>query len=273
MESTPTTSRTASALLLERLALVVGELELDDLLDPAGAELHRHADVEAVDPVLALEQRRARQDALLVEEDRVDHLRDRRARRVPGGGAEQLHDLAAALRGALDHLLDPLLGDELAQRDAADGRRRDDGHHLVAVAAEHERLHVAHRGAGLPGDEGAEARGVEDPGLAEDALLREARDALRDVAHRVERVREDDDGAVGALGDDLLGHRADDLLVRRHEVVARHAGRARQAGGDHDDVGAGRLLVAVRAGDLRLEAEHRAHLVQVERLALRQALP
>src|SRR6476659_7610130 len=91
------------------------------------------------------------------------------------------------------------------------------------VAAEHERLHVADGRAGLPGDERAEACGVEDPGLAEDALLREAGDALRDVAHRVERVREDDDDAVRALGDDLLGHRADDLLVRRHEVVARHA--------------------------------------------------
>ena len=38
---------------------------------------------------------------------------------------------------------------------------------------------------------------------------------------------------------------ADDLLVRRDEVVAAHAGRARDAGGDHDDVGAGGLLVAV----------------------------
>ena len=35
---------------------------------------------------------------------------------------------------------------------------------------------------------------------------------------------------------------------------------------------AGRLLVAVRADDGRLVAEHGAHLVDVERLALRQAL-
>ena len=39
-----------------------------------------------------------------------------------------------------------------------------------------------------------------------------------------------------------------------------------------DDRRAGRLLVAVRADDVRLVAEHRAHLVDVERLALRQAL-
>ena len=39
-----------------------------------------------------------------------------------------------------------------------------------------------------------------------------------------------------------------------------------------DDVGAGGLLVAVRARDVRLVAEHGAHLVDVERLALGQAL-
>ena len=57
-----------------------------------------------------------------------------------------------------------------------------------------------------------------------------------------------------------------------HEVVAAHARRARLAGGDDDHVGAGRLVVAVRADDARLEAEHGAHLVDVERLALREVL-
>src|SRR5581483_9488053 len=51
---------------LQRVALVVGEIELDDLLDPARAELARHAHVEAVDAVLALEVRGAREHALLV---------------------------------------------------------------------------------------------------------------------------------------------------------------------------------------------------------------
>src|SRR2546421_3098908 len=135
---------------LQRRTLVVGEVELDDLLDTAGAELDRHAHVQAVDPVLALEVRRAREDAFLVEHDRVAHLSGGRARRVPRRGAEEVDELAAALRRALDHGLDALVGDELAQRDAADGRRRDDGHNLVAVAAEDGRLNVLHRRAGLP---------------------------------------------------------------------------------------------------------------------------
>ena len=72
--------------------------------------------------------------------------------------------------------------------------------------------------------------------------------------------------ASGLCSIAALGDRLDDLLVRRHEVVAAHARRAREAGRDHDDVGARGLLVAVRAGHLRLEPEHGTHLVDVERL-------
>ena len=95
---------------------------------------------------------------------------------------------------------------------------------------------------------------------------------LRHVAHRVERVRDDDEDRVRGVLDRLLGDRGDDRLVRRHEVVAAHARRARPAGRDDDDVGVGRVVVGVRAGDCGLVAEHRAGLVHVERLALRQAL-
>src|SRR5262249_6407806 len=99
---------------VERLALVVGEVELDDLLDPARTELARDAHVEAVDAVLTLEVRRAWKDALLVEHDRVDHLRCSRARRVPRRRSHQVHELAAALGGARDHPLNPILRHELA---------------------------------------------------------------------------------------------------------------------------------------------------------------
>src|SRR5579862_1052099 len=255
----------------QRGALVIGEVELDDLLDALRAELHRHAHVQAVDAVLALEVRRARKHALLVQHDRVDHLRRRRARRVPGGRAEQVDELAAALRGALDHRLDAVLGDELAQRDAADGGRAHHRDHLVAVAAEHHRLHVLHRRAGLPRDERGEPGRVENARHAEHALFRPAGDVLRHVAHRVERLRDDDEDRVRALRDHLLGDGTDDLLVRRDEVVARHPRRAREARRDDDDRRACTLLIVVRADDVRLVAENGAHLVDVERLALRQA--
>ena len=70
--------------------------------------------------------------------------------------------------------------------------------------------------------------------------------------------------------DRLTRDLADDRLVRGDEVVARHPGRAGLPGRDHDHVGALGLLVAVRAEDVRLEAEHRAGLVHVERLPLRE---
>ena len=162
---TPTTSRTAAADSSSTSRSSSFEVELDDLLDAARAELDRDAHVEAVDPVLALEVRGAREHALLVEHDRVDHLRRRGARRVPGRRAEQVDDLAAAL-GAC------------ARPSRRSGPRAtsfvsgtpptvvalDDRDHLVAVAAEHHRGHVLDRRARLPGDERREAGGVEDAG-------------------------------------------------------------------------------------------------------------
>src|ERR671918_1385694 len=107
------------------LLLLGRQLQLDDLLDPSGAQLRGHAHVEASDPVLALEVRGARQHALLVEADGVDHLGRRGARRIPRRGPEQAHDLAPADLRPLDELPDARLREELGERDPADGRGGD----------------------------------------------------------------------------------------------------------------------------------------------------
>src|SRR3954454_20408994 len=109
----------------ERRGLGLVEVDLDDPLDAGRPEHERNAHVEPVDAVLAVEQRRAREQALLIEDDRVHHLRARGAWGVPGRGAEQLHELAAADGGALPHRLNLLLRDELPQRHAADAPRAD----------------------------------------------------------------------------------------------------------------------------------------------------
>ena len=98
---TSTSSLTAAADFLQRGVLFRRQLDLDDLLDAARAELDRHADEQIADAVLALQEHRARQDLLLVLQDGLDHLRRRRARRVPGARADQLGDLGAAVGGPL----------------------------------------------------------------------------------------------------------------------------------------------------------------------------
>ena len=101
---------------------------------------------------------------------------------------------------------------------------------------------------------------------------REAAGLERHVAHRVERIGDDDDDRVRASARRLLDDRADDARVLGQQVVAAHARLAGEAGGDDDDVRAGRVGVVVRAGDLHVVAHDRRRLGQVERLALRQAL-
>ena len=66
--------------------------------------------------------------------------------------------------------------------------------------------------------------------------------------------------------------RADDARVLGQQVVAAHARLAGQAGGDHDDVGAGRVGVVVGARDGAVVPDDRRRLREVERLALGQPL-
>src|SRR5258705_7516967 len=51
---------------LERRVFLGRQLDLHDVLDAAGAELHRHADEQIANPVFALQEDRTRQDLLLV---------------------------------------------------------------------------------------------------------------------------------------------------------------------------------------------------------------
>src|SRR6267143_3033534 len=106
--------------LLEHGLLVGGELDLQDLLHPAGPDRHRHAHVVAVDPVLALQQGGAGKHALLVAQVALGHGHGAGGGGIEGGaGLEQRDDLAAALAGAVDDRAQALLGEEPLQRDAA----------------------------------------------------------------------------------------------------------------------------------------------------------
>src|SRR5574341_159510 len=259
--------------LLERRLLVRRERDLDDLLDARAAELHRHADVEPLHPVLAVQVRRARQDLLLVLEDRLEHLDRRGGRRIVRAPAlEERDDLRAAVGRALHERVDRVLRQELRDRDAGDGRIARQRHHRVTVAAQHEGRDVLDGDPELPRDERPEARGVEDPRHADDPLGREARPLPRELDHRVERVRHADQDRVLRARDHLVHDAPDDLGVLEQQIVARHPGFAGEAGGDDDDIGVRRLVVPVRADQVRVVAMHRTRLRQIQRLALGDAL-
>src|SRR5205823_4240648 len=70
----------------------------------------------------------------------------------------------------------------------------------------------------------------------------------------------------------LARHTPDDLLVLGQQIVAAHPRLTGKSGGDDDDVGSRRVLVAICPDDVRLVADDRSRLVQVECLALRHSL-
>jgi hypothetical protein len=70
----------------------------------------------------------------------------------------------------------------------------------------------------------------------------------------------------------LLGDALDDVLVGLEEVVAAHPRFAGAPAGYDDHVRARALLVAVGTREVRVEAEHRTALEDVESLALGEAL-
>ena len=91
----------------QRSLLIGGQIDLDHLLDATRAKLYRDARVQPLDSVLSLEIRRARQDLLTVQQNRLNHLSRRRRRRVVRrAGLQQPHDLCSTVTGALHDLLE-----------------------------------------------------------------------------------------------------------------------------------------------------------------------
>src|SRR5688572_3411921 len=253
--------------LIERGLFVGRQLDLDNLLDALRAQLDRHADEQVVHTVLALQEDRARHDLLLILQDRFDHQRRRRARRIPGAGAHQLGDFGATVGGALRDRLDAIRRHQFCNRNARHGGVARQRHHRVAVAAEHKRRDVLNRHVQLHRDERAHARRVEHAGHADDALARELTEAVDRLRHRVERIGHRNNDAVGRMLDDLGGDVLHDLVIHVQQVVAAHAVLARHAGSDDDDVGVGAFGEILRADPdhARRRAFDRARFVNVER--------
>jgi hypothetical protein len=100
----------------------------------------------------------------------------------------------------------------------------DHRHHGVAMAAQHEGVHVADRDAEFPGEEGGEARRIQHAGHADNLVGGQAREFAQRPDHRVERVGDADHESVGSVGLDAFAHGLHHLQVDAQQVVAAHAG-------------------------------------------------
>lgn len=140
------------------------------------------------------------------------------------------------------------------------------------MTAQRPGVDVLHRDVELLGKEPAEARRVENAGHADDLVLGEAGEFLQRPDHRVERIGDADDEGVRGMRLDAFADRFHHLQVDADQVVAAHAGLAGNARGDDADI---RILdggIVVRAGDGDVLAEDRRGLVDIQRLALGNAL-
>jgi amidohydrolase len=259
--------------------LGLGEVALDDPAGAARTDLGLDAQVDAGDAVLAVHPCAHRHDRAGVLGDRAGHPGRGGGRGVVGrAGLQQGDDLAAAIAGAGDQLLDVRGREQRGQRLAVHRAGRRHRHHRVAVRAERQRLDAADRDAQLLRDEVAEPGGVEHAGLADHPARREAGDLGGQRRHLVQRVRDHDQHRLRRVLGDVLHHVTHDLGVDLDQVHPAHAWLARQAGRDDHDAGSGDRLVALAGrsgglpGDLGLEALDRTGLVHVQGQALGLAL-
>src|SRR5208337_4019441 len=190
---------------------------------------------------------------------------------VRGAGLEIFDDFGAAVAGALDDAVERGLVHEFGDGDTGDGRIAGQRDHGVAVSTENEGGYVFDADFEFLRDEGAEAGGVEDAGHADDALARESTQLVRGLRHGVEWIGDDDEDAVRRVMHDLADYVAHDFVVGVQQVVAAHAGLARNSGGDDDDVGVGGVGIVVGAENGGIALLDRHGLEQVETFSLGDA--
>ena len=140
------------------------------------------------------------------------------------------------------------------------------------MAAQHHRLDILDGDVQRLGEEGAVARRVEHTGHADHPLAREPCDLLRHPAHHVERVRHHDDDRLWAVLLDLLRDLLHDVGVSADQVVAAHAGLARDPRRNDHELAPRRRGVVVGADHARVESFDRRRLPLVEGFALGHAL-
>src|SRR6202050_2359426 len=124
--STSATSTARGARLCGRLVqrrFFLGlELDLDNLFDAFGAELHRNANKQTAKSVFTFEVSSARQDFFLILQNRFDHFEHGSRRGVIGRTCfEQVHDFRATFSSSGYDRFNFFLGQESREGNSSDG--------------------------------------------------------------------------------------------------------------------------------------------------------
>ena len=241
----------------ELLQLVGVEAQLDNVAYAAAVEDGGGADVEVVEPVLALQEGGDGQDHVLVAQDRTRDAGERVAD-AEGGVALAFDDVVGGVAGADEHLVhlgvDVRVGLRLglqhgAQRHAADGAGGEHGQFGVAVLADDVGVHGGRGDVEVQAEVVAPAGGVQHGAGADDLVGRQAGLLPGDVGQHIHGVGGHDVDAVEAVGHDLgvdglenLGVTGDQVdaglavALRHARAVDHHGGVAAVLVGAHRDI-------------------------------------
>ncbi len=208
-----------------------------------------------------------------IKQDRLHHLRQRRRRRIEGAsGLEQRYDLSAPLAGPFDDRLQAIRRKNLVQWHASHVGMPGQGHHAVTMSTQHVAVHVLHAHPQLHRHEGSHASRIQDPSLADHPASGQSAGLHRQVGHGIQRIGQDDEDRLRGGLQSRLHRFAHDLAVRLKQVIAAHPRFAWQASGQHHQVGAGGLAIAIAASHLHVGADHRHGFGQIQGFTLWHAL-
>jgi len=104
------------------------------------------------------------------------------------------------------------------------------------MSAEHGRVDVFRTDARLHGNEGAHAATIENARLTDDPLARKTADLVRQVGHRVQRIRHHEENGVRRVLNHLADNVGHNSGVYVYEILARHPWLTRNASSDDDDI-------------------------------------
>src|SRR5208337_3563448 len=263
--------------LLQRRILLRRQLDLNNLLRARRPQLYRHAHKQSLDPILPIQIHRARQNLLLIFQNRFHHLHGRRRRRIiRRPGLHQIHNLRAALPRAIHNRVNPFLRQQIRQRNPRHRRIPWQRHHIIAMSAQHKRVHVLHAHPALHRHKRAHPRRIQHARHPQHPILWEPAHPERRLSHRIQRIRHHNNDALRRVLHNLLHHRLYHVVIRLQQIVAAHSRLPRKSRRNYHHVASRRrAVIAIRRRNprrKRVRPRNRRRLHHVQRLSCRRPL-